>query len=177
MPIETGNGDSNFIISSTGHLLILQARCSYNYTKSLIYVAYHLLEMTLLILITTTMLEAPSLLTTIPLFRLSIMTTISLFRLADTANYSCVAANTARQRTSPPALVTVYSEFHFDFDDDFNVDSAVDVDVNIVDVVCCLCCQLSAVSSMLIRLLMLMLSLERATQCNESRRYFNFGNL
>ena len=52
------------------------------------------------------------------------MTTIPLFRLADTANYSCVAANTARQRTSPPALVTVYSEFHFDFD-------------NIIDVVCC----------------------------------------
>ena len=69
------------------------------------------------------------------------MTTIPLFRLADTANYSCVAANTARQRTSPPALVTVYSEFHFDFDDDFNVDSAVDadsdIDVNVVDVVCC----------------------------------------
>ena len=36
VPIETGNGDSNFIISSTGHLLILQARCSYNYTNSLI---------------------------------------------------------------------------------------------------------------------------------------------
>ena len=106
------------------------------------------------------------------------MTTIPLFRLADTANYSCVAANTARQRTSPPALVTVYSEFHFDFDVDFNVDSAVDVDVNIVDVVCCLCCQLSAVSSMLIRLLMLMLSLESATRCNESRElYFIFGNL
>ena len=67
------------------------------------------------------------------------MTTIPLFRLADTANYSCVAANTARQRTSPPALVTVYSKFHFDF----NVDSAVDIDVDIVDVVCCLCCQLS----------------------------------
>ena len=65
------------------------------------------------------------------------MTTIPLFRLADTANYSCVAANTARQRTSPPALVTVYSKFHFD------VDSDVDIDVNIVDVVCCLCCQLS----------------------------------
>ena len=53
------------------------------------------------------------------------MTTIPLFRLADTANYSCVAANTARQRTSPPALVTVYSKFHFDVDVDFNVDSAV----------------------------------------------------
>ena len=69
------------------------------------------------------------------------MTTIPLFRLADTANYSCVAANTARQRTSPPALVTVYSEFHFDVD--LHVDSAVDCDVNLVDVVCCLCCQLS----------------------------------
>ena len=69
------------------------------------------------------------------------MTTIPLFRLADTANYSCVAANTARQRTSPPALVTVYSKFHFDVD--FHVDSAVDCDVNLVDVVCCLCCQLS----------------------------------
>ena len=43
-----------------------------------------------------------------------------------------MAANTARQRTSPPALVTVYSKFHFDVDVDFNVDSAVDVDV-----VCC----------------------------------------
>ena len=63
------------------------------------------------------------------------MTTIPLFRLADTANYSCVAANTARQRTSPPALVTVYSEFHFYFgvEDDFNIHSAVDI--NIVDVV------------------------------------------
>ena len=69
------------------------------------------------------------------------MTTIPLFRLADTANYSCVAANTARQRTSPPALVTVYSKFHFDVD--LHVDSAVDCDVNFVDVVCCLCCQLS----------------------------------
>ena len=58
VPIDTTNGDSNFIISSTGHLLILQAR------------------------------------------------------LVDTANYSCVAANTARQRTSPPALVTVYSKFN-----------------------------------------------------------------
>ena len=63
------------------------------------------------------------------------MTTIPLFRLADTANYSCVAANTARQRTSPPALVTVYSKFHFGFNDDLHVDSAVDIDVNIVDVV------------------------------------------
>lgn len=54
VPIQTGSGDSNFIISSTGHLLLLQAS------------------------------------------------------LSDTANYTCVAANTARQRTSPPALVTVY---------------------------------------------------------------------
>ena len=54
-----------------------------------------------------------------------------------------MAANTARQRTSPPALVTVYSKFHFGFNDDLHVDSAVDIDVNIVDVVCCLCCQLS----------------------------------
>ena len=67
------------------------------------------------------------------------MTTIPLFRLADTANYSCVAANTARQRTSPPALVTVYSKFQFDFDvdGDFSVDFAVVIDVNIVDVVYC----------------------------------------
>ena len=48
-----------------------------------------------------------------------------------------MAANTARQRTSPPALVTVYSELHFEFDVDFNVDFAVDIDDNIVDVVCC----------------------------------------
>ena len=41
------------------------------------------------------------------------MITMMIFsRLADTANYSCVAANTARQRTSPPALVTVYSKFN-----------------------------------------------------------------
>ena len=57
VPIQTHGGDSNFIMSSTGHLLILQAR------------------------------------------------------LEDTANYTCVAANIARQRTSPKALVTVYSEF------------------------------------------------------------------
>lgn len=54
VPIQTDGSDSNFIISSTGHLLILQAR------------------------------------------------------LQDTANYSCVARNVARQRTSQPALVTVY---------------------------------------------------------------------
>ena len=76
---------------------------------------------------TTISLFRLSLMTTIPLFRLSLMTTIPLFRLADTANYSCVAANTARQRTSPPALVTVYSKFHFDVD--LHVDSAVDCDV------------------------------------------------
>ena len=40
------------------------------------------------------------------------MITMMISRLADTANYSCVAANTARQRTSPPALVTVYSKFN-----------------------------------------------------------------
>ena len=57
LPIQTHGGDSNFIMSSTGHLLILQAR------------------------------------------------------LEDTANYTCVAANIARQRTSPKALVTVYSEY------------------------------------------------------------------
>ena len=57
VPIQTHGGDSNFIMSSTGHLLILQAR------------------------------------------------------LEDSANYSCVAANIARQRTSPKALVTVYSEY------------------------------------------------------------------
>ena len=49
--------DSNFIVSSTGHLLILQAT------------------------------------------------------LADTANYSCVARNVARQRTSEAALVTIYSKY------------------------------------------------------------------
>jgi len=55
VPIRPGvGGDTNFIISSTGHLLILQAR------------------------------------------------------LVDSANYSCVAANVARQRTSDPALVTIY---------------------------------------------------------------------
>jgi len=53
VPIETKT-DSNFIVSSTGHLLILQAT------------------------------------------------------LSDTANYSCVAANVARQRTSEAALVTIY---------------------------------------------------------------------
>lgn len=51
VPIISG---SNFIVSSTGHLLILQAR------------------------------------------------------LEDTANYSCIASNVARSRTSDPALVTVY---------------------------------------------------------------------
>jgi len=54
VPIETGARDTNFIVSSTGHLLILQAR------------------------------------------------------LEDTANYSCVASNVAKQRISPRALVTVY---------------------------------------------------------------------
>ena len=53
VPIVSG---SNFIVSSTGHLLILQAR------------------------------------------------------LEDTANYSCVASNVARSRTSDPALVTVYGK-------------------------------------------------------------------
>jgi len=53
VPIDTKT-QANFIVSSTGHLLILQAT------------------------------------------------------LADTANYSCVAANIARQRTSEPALVTIY---------------------------------------------------------------------
>ena len=38
--------------------------------------------------------------------------TMFMFRLVDTANYSCVAANSARQRTSPAALVTVYSKFN-----------------------------------------------------------------
>ena len=56
VPIETKT-DSNFIVSSTGHLLILQAT------------------------------------------------------LSDTANYSCVAANVARQRTSEAALVTIYSKY------------------------------------------------------------------
>ena len=37
---------------------------------------------------------------------------VIMFRLVDTANYSCVAANSARQRTSPAALVTVYSKFN-----------------------------------------------------------------
>ena len=53
--IDTAS-DSNFIVSSTGHLLILQAR------------------------------------------------------LEDTANYSCVASNIARSRTSDSALVTVYGK-------------------------------------------------------------------
>ena len=56
VPIDTST-DSNFIISSSGSLLILQAK------------------------------------------------------LSDTANYSCVAANVARQRTSPAALVTVFSKY------------------------------------------------------------------
>ena len=43
---------------------------------------------------------------------MTMMITMMISRLADTANYSCVAANTARQRTSPPALVTVYSKFN-----------------------------------------------------------------
>ena len=38
--------------------------------------------------------------------------TMLMIRLVDTANYSCVAANSARQRTSPAALVTVYSKFN-----------------------------------------------------------------
>ena len=33
-------------------------------------------------------------------------------RLEDSANYSCVAGNVAKQRTSPPALVTVYSKWN-----------------------------------------------------------------
>ena len=56
VPIDA-NTDSNFIISSSGSLLILQAKMS------------------------------------------------------DTANYSCVASNVARQRTSPAALVNVYSKY------------------------------------------------------------------
>ena len=42
----------------------------------------------------------------------TIMITFIMIRLVDTANYSCVAANSARQRTSPAALVTVYSKFN-----------------------------------------------------------------
>ena len=56
VPINPSS-ESNFIVSSSGSLLILQAK------------------------------------------------------LSDTANYSCVAANVARQRTSPAALVTVYSKY------------------------------------------------------------------
>ena len=56
VPIDPSS-ESNFIVSSSGSLLILQAQ------------------------------------------------------LSDTANYSCVAANVARQRTSPPALVTVFSKY------------------------------------------------------------------
>ena len=56
VPLDPSS-ESNFIISSSGSLLILQAK------------------------------------------------------LSDTANYSCVAANVARQRTSPAALVTVYSKY------------------------------------------------------------------
>ena len=56
VPIESKT-DTNFIVSSSGHLLILQAT------------------------------------------------------LSDAANYSCVAANMVRQRTSEAALVTVYSKY------------------------------------------------------------------
>ena len=56
VPIQP-NTDTNFIMSSTGHLLVLQAG------------------------------------------------------LADSGNYSCVAANVARQRTSNAATLTVYSKF------------------------------------------------------------------
>ena len=50
--------------------------------------------------------------TMITMMTMITMITMMTSRLADTANYSCVAANTARQRTSPPALVTVYSKFN-----------------------------------------------------------------
>ena len=56
VPLDTSQ-DNNLILSSSGHLLILQAR------------------------------------------------------LADTANYSCVASNLARRRTSPKATLTVYGEW------------------------------------------------------------------
>ena len=42
----------------------------------------------------------------------NMMIMMMMTRLVDTANYSCVAANSARQRTSPAALVTVYSKFN-----------------------------------------------------------------